>query len=61
MRFSRAGVLDAFFDAYQRDTAQDPMPLAEWAETRYDPGRIAAGFHATPLATLISDRILGRE
>jgi len=61
MRFSRAGVLDAFFDAYQRDTAANPMPLAEWAETRYDPGRVAARFHATRLATLINDRLLRRE
>ena len=60
-RFSRTGVLDAFFDAYARDTAGDPMPLAEWVETRYDPGRIAARFSATPLATLINDRIFGRE
>ncbi len=61
LRFGRAGVLDAFFDAYARDTAANPMALAEWAETRYDPGRIAAGFSATKLATLINDRILGRE
>jgi len=61
IRLSRAGVLDAFFDAYARDTDQNPMPLAEWAETRYDPGRIAAGFSATPLATLVNDRIFGRE
>ncbi len=60
-RFSKAGVLDAFFDAYERDTAQNPLLLAEWAETRYDPARIAAGFSATPLATLINDRIFGRE
>ena len=65
-RFSKAGVLDAFFDAYERDTAEyntanRPMPLAEWAETLYDPDRIAAGFSATPLATLINDRLLGRD
>jgi len=61
LRFSRAGVLDAFFDAYARDTAANPMPLAEWVETRYDPGRIAAGFSATKLATLVNDRLFGRE
>jgi hypothetical protein len=37
------------------------MALAEWVETRYDPGRIAARFSATPLATLINDRIFDRE
>jgi len=61
IRFGRTGVLDAFFDAYARETAASPMPLAEWVETRYDPGRIAAGFRATRLATRIGDRILGRE
>ena len=61
IRFSRTGVLDAFFDAYQRDTAASPMPLADWAETRYDPDRIGVGFRATRLATLINDRLLRRE
>jgi protein tyrosine phosphatase (PTP) superfamily phosphohydrolase (DUF442 family) len=61
IRFSRTGVLDAFFDAYARDNAANPMPLAEWAETRYDPDRITAGFSATPLATLINDSILRRD
>jgi len=54
-RVGKAGVLDAFFDAYQRDTELHPMPLAEWIETRYDPGKIAAGFKATPLATRIGN------
>ena len=44
-RHGKTGVLDAFFDAYQRDTANRPMPLLEWAETLYDPDQIAAGFH----------------
>jgi protein tyrosine phosphatase (PTP) superfamily phosphohydrolase (DUF442 family) len=47
LRFGRAGVMDAFFDAYARDNAASPMALAEWAETRYDPSRIAAAFNAT--------------
>ena len=61
VRLGKTGVLDAFFDTYERETANQPMALADWIETRYDPGRIAAGFSATPLATLINDRILGRE
>jgi protein tyrosine phosphatase (PTP) superfamily phosphohydrolase (DUF442 family) len=47
LRFGRAGVMDAFFDAYARDTAASPMALAEWAETRYDPAAVAAAFNAT--------------
>jgi protein tyrosine phosphatase (PTP) superfamily phosphohydrolase (DUF442 family) len=61
IRLSRSGVLDAFFEAYARDTAADPMTLADWVETRYDPDRIAAGFEATPLGALIGDRLFGRE
>lgn len=60
LRLGRAGVLDAFFDAYARDTATGPMPLAEWVETCYDPERIAAGFGATPLTTRITGRRPGR-
>lgn len=49
IRFGRAGVLDAFFDAYQRDTELRPMPLPEWVACHYDPKRITAEFEATPL------------
>jgi protein tyrosine phosphatase (PTP) superfamily phosphohydrolase (DUF442 family) len=57
----KAGVLDAFFEAYQRDTELHPMPLAEWIETRYDPGEIAAGFSATPLGTRIYNCLRRRK
>ena len=43
-RHSKTGVLDAFFDAYQRDTAIRPMPLLEWVETLYDPENITTEF-----------------
>jgi len=63
-RYNRTGILDAFFDAYARDTAQDLMPLAEWAESRYDPVRIAtefnATFKATPLRSLLRAYLPGR-
>jgi hypothetical protein len=61
IRSGQSGVLGAFFDAYARDTATSPMPLADWAETRYDPDRIAAGFEATSLGTLIGGSLFGRE
>ena len=50
VRLSRTGVLDAFFDAFERDTAGNPMPLTEWVETSYDPARLTTEFRATPLA-----------
>jgi protein tyrosine phosphatase (PTP) superfamily phosphohydrolase (DUF442 family) len=64
-RFNRTGVLDAFFDAYEHDTAQDPMSLADWAETRYDRDRITAEFNATfkatPLRSLLKAHLAGRS
>jgi protein tyrosine phosphatase (PTP) superfamily phosphohydrolase (DUF442 family) len=63
-RFNRAGILDAFFDAYEHDTAQDPISLADWAETRYDRDRITAefktNFKATPLRSLLRAHLPGR-
>ena len=59
-RHGRAGLLDAFFDAYQRDTEDHPLPLMEWAETLYDPDAIAAGFKPTPLGALIGNRLRRR-
>ena len=54
-RFGKAGVLDAFFDAYRRDTKRSPMTLTEWIETRYDPGEITAEYSATPIGTRIGN------
>ena len=61
IRLSKAGVLDAFFDTYERETANQPMALAEWVETAYDRDRITAEFKSTPLGTLVGDRLLRRE
>jgi protein tyrosine phosphatase (PTP) superfamily phosphohydrolase (DUF442 family) len=61
VRLSKTGVLDAFFDAYERDTRNTPMSLADWVETRYDPARILAGFRATPLGALIGDLLPRRR
>ncbi|HUS55342.1 MAG TPA: sulfur transferase domain-containing protein [Thermohalobaculum sp.] len=51
--FGRAGLLDAFCDAYQRDGDLSPMPLTEWIETRYEPDEITAAFNATPIGARI--------
>jgi protein tyrosine phosphatase (PTP) superfamily phosphohydrolase (DUF442 family) len=59
-RFGRAGLLDAFFDAYACETGETPMPLMEWVETVYDPDRIAAGFTRTSPGALIANRLLRR-
>lgn len=57
----KAGVLDAFFDAYELDAKLNPMPLAEWIETRYDPIRITMGFDATTLGARIENYFRRRK
>lgn len=55
------GVLDAFFDAYEADTAREPMSLMEWVETRYDPEAISDAFEPKGLARWLVDKVLQRE
>lgn len=61
LRQSKTGVLDAFFDAYERETAGRDIGLSKWIATEYDPERIAAAFHARGWASLLIDDILKRE
>lgn len=51
--FGKAGILDAFFDTFQRDAETQPMPMAQWIDTGYDPAQISARFKATSLITRI--------
>jgi protein tyrosine phosphatase (PTP) superfamily phosphohydrolase (DUF442 family) len=60
VRQSKTGVLDAFFDAYERESG-GRTPLAEWIATSYDPEAIASAFHARGWASLLIDDLLGRE
>ncbi|HGG04252.1 MAG TPA: protein tyrosine phosphatase [Aliiroseovarius sp.] len=41
---SKAGVLDAFLDAYARDTAQRPQSIRDWLASRYDRDAILEAF-----------------
>jgi protein tyrosine phosphatase (PTP) superfamily phosphohydrolase (DUF442 family) len=58
-RHGRAGRFDAFFDAYERDTAEWPVPLMEWVEAVYDPVAISEAFQPIPMTARIG-KILGR-
>jgi len=60
IRQGPTGVLDAFFDAYQRDTGGQ-VPLMEWVETDYDPAAITRDFRASGWGRLFTDRLLRRE
>lgn len=58
---SRTGLIDAFFEAYRRDNAANPIDFLTWVDTRYDPEKVKADFHASRWATTLVDRVLGRE
>ena len=61
VRQGRTGVLDAFFDAYERDCPDGSTSLAEWIETRYDRDAVIAGFRPWRIGAFITDRVLRRE
>lgn len=65
VREGKTGVLDAFFDAYEAETAPggpaEGMDLEAWIAARYEPKAIEAGFRSKPWANLLTDRILARE
>ncbi|HBH00136.1 MAG TPA: protein tyrosine phosphatase [Rhodobacteraceae bacterium] len=44
LRSTRTGVLDHFFDAYQADTIDEPIPLRDWIASRYDRDALQAEF-----------------
>ena len=61
IRQADTGILDYFFDRYMSDTADNPMPFFEWAETVYDPDELKRTFHAQGWANRIVDTVLKRE
>ena len=61
IRQSKTGVLDAFFDTYEREGAAKGMDLASWIDTGYDPDEITERFRSSGWARVLVDRILKRE
>ena len=61
IRQSKTGVLDFLFESYLKDAADTGLSLPEWAETRYDPAGIDAGFRANWTAGMLIDYVLRRE
>jgi protein tyrosine phosphatase (PTP) superfamily phosphohydrolase (DUF442 family) len=50
-RWTATGVLDAFFDLYQRDTKDRELAFLDWVETVYDPAALNTSFvPASPIA-----------
>lgn len=61
VRHADTGILDAFFDAYLADTADDPMDFYTWVEQRYQPACLKQSFRSRGWANRIVNGLLARE
>lgn len=46
LKNDRTGILDHMLNAYAADSAEAPMTIRHWLETRYDPEALTASFRA---------------
>jgi len=60
-RFSKTGILDHFFDSYEKDCQEEPMDFLTWVDEKYDPDVLKATFKGGSLAYKFVDMILRRE
>lgn len=60
-RFAKTGILDAFFDLYQRDGASKGKDFLAWVREDYDPVALKAQFRPSFWSTLLVDGIMHRE
>lgn len=60
-RMSRSGILDNFFDSYEKDNGDKPIDFLSWIDEKYDPEALKAAFKGHKLANKFVDMILRRE
>jgi protein tyrosine/serine phosphatase len=60
-RFSKTGILDAFFDMYRREGEAKGVPFLAWIETQYDARALEQSFRPGFWSNLLVDRIMRRE
>jgi hypothetical protein len=60
-RFSKTGILDAFFDLYRREGEAKGIPFLTWIETQYDADDLERNFRYGFWSHLLVDRIMRRE
>ena len=60
-RFSKTGILDAFFDAYRREGEAKGLSFLTWVETIYDPEKLEREFRPGFWSNVLVDRIMRRE
>lgn len=61
IRQGPTGVIDHFFETYQRDNAANPMPFLDWVDQVYEPQALLASFKQSQWGKLLVDRVLRRE
>jgi len=60
-RHAKTGILDHFFETYQKRNAEQPVDFLLWSETDYDPEALKKDFHTNRWANVFIDKILRRE
>ncbi|MEM9222457.1 MAG: tyrosine-protein phosphatase [Pseudomonadota bacterium] len=60
IRSGRTGILDAFLDAFERDTQGSETDFAAWVDTAYDPAALTQGFRSSRAADALLT-VLRRE
>ncbi len=58
---AKTGLIDCFFEGYQKRSAESPIDFYEWVETEYDRKAMKEEFMAKGWASLLVDAILQRE
>jgi protein tyrosine/serine phosphatase len=60
-RFSKTGILDAFFERYLVEGETKGIPFLDWVENHYDPETLQRDFRPSFWSDLVVDRIMRRE
>jgi len=60
-RFSKTGILDAFFELYRREGEAKGIPFLTWVEKHYDPEALERNFRPGFWSNILVDRIMRRE
>lgn len=60
-RFSKTGILDAFFERYRSEGEAKGIPFLTWVATIYDPETLERDFRPGFWSNVLVDRIMRRE
>jgi protein tyrosine/serine phosphatase len=61
IKYSKTGILDAFFEKYLSDNARRPMPFMQWVDEVYDPKALDAVFQKPTMLRTVIDFFIRRE